>query len=34
LSHLEVEVLKHCPDLFWSFMEGLEPEHLPPAARG
>jgi N-acyl amino acid synthase of PEP-CTERM/exosortase system len=34
LSHLEAEVRKNCPELFWSFVEGLEPEHLPPAARG
>jgi N-acyl amino acid synthase of PEP-CTERM/exosortase system len=34
LRELEAEVLGNAPDLFWSFMEGLEPEHLPPAARG
>ena len=33
LSDLEAAVHKNTPDLFWSFMDGLEPEHLPPIAR-
>jgi N-acyl amino acid synthase of PEP-CTERM/exosortase system len=33
LSDLEAEVYANAPDLFWSFMEGLEPEYLPPIAR-